>query len=117
MRVLVEPRILSASTNGLSIKVAATSSPGTTIHTAHATSLDRIWLSVYNGHTDPVELTIQFGGTSSPDNDIKETIPAKSGEILVVAGRLLTNSLVVRAYAGTTNVLTISGEVERATVT
>jgi hypothetical protein len=115
-RTLVQPALLSGSAEGLGIKVAATSSPGTTLHTTSATKLERIWLSVYNSHTATVVLTIQWGGTTSPDHDIKQTINFRSGEILVVAGRLLTGARVIKAYASVADVLIISGEVEQVTI-
>jgi hypothetical protein len=106
---------LSGSTDGKDIKVAATGSPGTTIHTADATKLDEIWLYAYNSSGAAVLLTIQFGGTTSPDDDIKVNVPSQSGLMLVVPGLTLTNSDVVKAYAGTTNVITIGGFVNRIT--
>jgi hypothetical protein len=106
---------LSSSTDGKALKIAATSSAGDTIHTAHATSLDEIWIYAYNGHTASVELTLQVGGTTSPDNDIKVTIGSKAGHVLVLAGLILTNSLIVKAYAATTNVITLQGFVNRIT--
>lgn len=102
---------LSGSTNGKSIKVVATASTGTTLHTAVSgtSSFDEIWLYAYNAHTADVLLTIQFGGTATPDDDIKVTIPFQQGRFLVCDGRLLNNSNVVRAYAGTANVIIIDG--------
>jgi len=108
--------VLSASTSGRGIKVVATASPGTLIHTAHATKLDRIYISVYNSHNATVELFLQWGGTVSPDDEVRQTIKFRSGEELAIAGRLLTGELVVRAYASVANVLVISGEIERATI-
>jgi len=107
--------ILSGSTNGKQIKVAATASSGTTIHTAisGSSSIDEVWLYAYNSHTADVVLTIQFGGTTSPDNDIKLTIPFQQGRFLVCDGMLLNNSNVIRAYAGTANVIMIDGFVNR----
>lgn len=107
--------LLSGSTNGKQIKVAATASAGTTIHTAVSgtSSFDEIWLWAYNGHTADVLLTLQFGGTTSPDNDIVVTIPTKSGRFLVCDGMLLQNSLVLKAYAGTTNVIMLDGYVNK----
>lgn len=106
---------LSGSTDGRGIKVAATATAGTTIHTAHATDIDEIWLYAYNHHTADVNLTIEFGGTSSPDDLIQVSVPFKSGLKLVIPGFTLTNSLVVRAFAGTTNVIMIHGFVNRIT--
>lgn len=106
---------LSGSTDGKAIKLTTTGSPGDVIHTAHATSLDEIWAWVYNSDTVDREVTFQFGGTTSPDNDIKVTIGAKQGKALVIPGLILTNSLVVRAFGAAANVLTVTGFVNRIT--
>lgn len=111
--------LLSGSTQGKAIKVAATTSTGTTIHATGTSSsvIDEIWLYAYNGHTSDVALTLQFGGTASPDNDITVTIPTKSGHVLVLAGCVLTGTgsaaNTVYAYAGTANVITLTGYVNR----
>ena len=110
---------LSGSTQGKAIKVAATASTGTTIHATGTSSsiIDEIWLYAYNSSTGPIALTIQFGGTTAVDNDIKIDIPPTSGLTLVVPGLMLTGTgaaaNTVRAYAATANVLTISGYVNR----
>jgi hypothetical protein len=111
--------LLSGSTQGKAIKVAATASTGTTIHATGTSSsiIDEVWLYAYNSSAGAVTLTIQFGGTTSVDNDIKLSIPATSGLTLVVPGLTLTGTgsaaNTVYAYAGTTNVITISGYVNR----
>lgn len=105
---------LSGSTDGRQIKVAATSSAGTTIHTAHATALDEVWLWAVNSSTSPVKLTIEYGGTTAPDDLIEQTIEPESGLIIIVPGSSpLTNSVVVRAFAATANVVMIQGYVNR----
>lgn len=113
-------QILSGSTDGKAIKVAATASSGTTIHTASTTTttLDEVWLYAQNTSTSAVKLTIQWGGTATPDDDIELTVGAESGLILVIPGLILkgnSTALVVRAFAATTNVITISGYVNRIT--
>jgi len=111
--------LLSGSTQGKGIKVVATASTGTTIHATgtSSTTEDEIWLYAYNSDTAARLLTIQFGGTTSPDNDIKVTIPSQSGLTLVVPGLVLTGTgaaaNTVYAYAATANVITISGYVNR----
>lgn len=111
--------VLSGSTQGKAIKVAATASTGTTIHATGTSSsiIDEVWLYAYNSSASAVTLTIQYGGTATPDDDIKLSIPATSGLTLVVPGLILTGTgaaaNTVRAYAGTTNVITISGYVNR----
>lgn len=110
---------LSGSTNGAPIKVVATSSAGTTIHATGTSSsvTDEVWIYAYNSHTSGVVLTVQYGGTTSPDNDIKVTIPSQSGLVLVVPGLILRGtgsaSTTIYAYAGTANVITLSGYVNR----
>lgn len=108
---------LSGSTHGRGVKVAATSSAGTTIHTATSstTDCDVITLYAYNSSGSAVNLTIQWGGTTSVDDDIKLSIPATSGLTLVLPDLVLRNSLVVKAYAGTADVVTIHGFANRVT--
>lgn len=108
---------LSASDSGRGILVAATASPGTTIHTALASQstseYDQVWLRVTNTSASPVLLTILWGGTSSPGDVIQMTIPAQSGFTEVVAGHPLQNAKVIAAYAATANVLVVHGYVNR----
>lgn len=108
----ISKELLSGSTSGRPIKVAATATAGTTIHTAHATAKDEVTL--YATNTDSVDrvLTLEWGGTTSPDDLIKNTIPA--GEtILVAPGLPVTASVVVRAFAAAANVINITGYVNR----
>jgi hypothetical protein len=109
---------LSGSTDGRPIKVAATATPGTTIHTgsATATTYDEIWLYCQNTDTTARKLTVEFGGTSSPDDLLELTVAAESGLVLVVPGLVIKGNatqLVVRAFAASANVLTITGFVNR----
>lgn len=108
----------SASTNGRPVKVAATSTPGTLIHQAATTSvtgcLDTMIAAVYNSDTVDRTITFECGGTSSPDDHVKRTIPA--GETISVPLPGLNNNLSLRAFASATNVLVVSGYVERITV-
>ena len=112
-------QILSGSTQGRQIKVVATASSGTTIHATGTSSsiIDEVWLYAYNSSSSAVVLTIQYGSTSTPDDDIKLSIPATSGLTLVVPGLVLTGTgsaaNTVRAYAGTANVIMISGYINR----
>jgi len=111
--------LLSGSTRGRGIKVAATATPGTTIHATgtSATTVDEVWLYAYNSDTTARLLTVEFGGTSSPDDHIKVTIPAQSGLVLVAPGLTLTGTgsaaTTVTAFASVTNVITIHGYVNR----
>ena len=108
---------LSGSTDGRGVKVAATSSAGTTIHTAtsSATDCDVVTIYAYNSSGSAVNLTLQWGGTTSVDDDIKLSIPATSGLTLIAPDLVLRNSLVIKAYAGTADVVTIHGFANRVT--
>lgn len=110
--------ILSGSTNGKNIKVVATSDPGTTIHTAISgtTNMDEIWIYAVNTHSIDVNLFIEFGGNSSPDDIINITLKAYQGMTLIIPGFILNNSLIVKAYASIANVIDINGYVNRITV-
>jgi hypothetical protein len=108
--------LLSGSTNGKGIKVAATATAGTLIHTAVAStsSEDEVWLYAHNTSASVVKLTLEWGGVASPDDHIEINIGAEgTGLILVAPGILLQNGLVIRAFAGTANVLNIFGYVNR----
>lgn len=112
----VTKEVLSGSTDGKQIKISATSSGGAnTIHTAGSgtTNKDELWVWVTNNHTSAVNLTLLLGGTASPDDEINMSVPSKSGVYLVLPGFILQNSLILKAFAGTTNVLCISGFVNR----
>lgn len=111
----ISRQLLSGSTNGRGVKVAATATPGTVIHTAHATSLDEVWLWCVNSDTAARKLTVEFGGTTSPDDLIEVAIPAESGLVLVSPGLTVTGGVVVRAFAASANVLVVMGHVNRIT--
>lgn len=108
---------LSGSTNGKSVKVAATATPGTAIHTAQSgtTGWDEVYLWVSNTSGSAVLLTIEFGGTSDPDNLIVKqlSIPANSPPIPILTGQMLQNALAVAAFASVANVLLCTGYVNR----
>jgi hypothetical protein len=109
-------RILSSCSYGqpLYVNVNSSSATGTLLHTAvagtTAGTYDEIWLFAYNGDSDAQTLTTQIGGTdSSLVNNLICTLASKSGLQLVVPGLILQNGLEVRASAGTTSVITLSG--------
>jgi hypothetical protein len=108
--------LLSGSTNGKAIKVAQTATAGTTIHTAVSgtSSLDEVWLYAHNSSSAAVKLTLEWGEASAPDGHIEINIGAEgTGLVLIAPGLLLQNSLVIKAFAGIANVITINGYVNR----
>ena len=71
-------RILSGSNEGQPIKVGATTSPGTLVHTVGIGGAIVTLFAINTDSTDRL-LTIQFGGTTEPDNSIEVTVPAVGG--------------------------------------
>ena len=110
-------QILSGGTTGKNIKVVATASAGTTIHTAVAgtSDLDEVWLYAMNTDSADRKLTIEYGGTTSPYDLTELTITTEAGWTLVCPGLLLQNGLVIKAFAAAANVVVINGYVNRIT--
>jgi hypothetical protein len=114
-------KTLSGSTDGRGILVTPTATAGETIHTgsATATTYHEVWLYAYNSHSAAVDLTIEFGGTTSPDDLIKQTIPLASagayvGVIPVCEGLVLKGNatpLVIKAFASVADKITLFGYV------
>lgn len=105
---------LSGSTDGMAIKVTGTSTAATvTVHTAVASTtagvFDEIWLYANNTSTSAVKLTLEWGTATAADGNIELTIAAEAGLVLVVPGLILQNSKVVKAFAGTADVILLSG--------
>ena len=101
--------------SGRMIKITTTATAGDTIHTAHATALDEVWLWAVNSDTTARKLTIEFGGVASPDDLIEFTVPAEDGLYQIMPGLILTGGLIIRAFCATANVVMIGGYVNRIT--
>lgn len=112
---------LTNSTDGRSILISGTTSGGANaVHTASstATTYDEVWLYAMNTDTTARKLTIEWGSNSSPGDLIELTIPAEAGLTLVVPGLVLKGNstpLTIKAFAATTNVVTVNGYVNRIT--
>ena len=111
---------LSGSTDGLAIKVTGTSTAATvTVHTAVAGTtagvFDEIWVYANNTSSSAVKLTLEWGTATAADGNIELTIAAESGLVLVVPGLILQNSMVVKAFAATADVILLSGFVNAIT--
>jgi hypothetical protein len=111
---------LSGSTDGLGIKVTGTGTGSTvTVHTAVAGTtvgtFDEIWLYANNTSASAVKLTIEWGTATAADGNIELTIAAESGLVLVIAGLILQNAKVVKAFAATADVILLTGYVNAIT--
>lgn len=109
--------LLSGSTSGRAIPVAATATPGTLIHTAvsGAAAWDEVYIWVSNVTGAAATLTIEWGGVTDPGDHICKalSIAANSPPTPIVLGEVLNGGLVVRAFSGTANALNITGYVNR----
>ena len=109
---------LSASTDGRPIEVATNSSAGTTIHTGPsvAADFDEIWLWATNNNTTAETLVLQWGGTTSTDDNMLSVIQPNE-TVLVSPGWIIkgnaSTALIVKAYSTTANKVSIIGYVNR----
>src|SRR5574341_409122 len=110
-------QLLSGSTNGREIPVAAIATPGTLIHTAITGSVafDEVYLWASNVTAAAATLTVEWGGTNNPgDHMVKSySIPAFSAPIPIATGQVLNGGLAVRAFSDTASAINIGGFVNR----
>ena len=111
----VSKQLLSGSTNGRPIQVVQVATAGDLIHTAIAgtSDFDEVWLYAVNRDASIRKITIEFGGVVTGDLITKSLDPDEP--TLIVAGQVLHNSLVIRAFAALTNVCSVWGYVNRIT--
>ena len=109
---------LSGSTDGQPVLIAATSTAGTTVHTAVAATdqIDMVHLYAINGHSADVTVTVEWG-TATATSNIVVDVPADSGlfRLTPEGGLPAQNSNTIAVFAGTTNVVAITGKVVRST--
>lgn len=115
----ISKTLLSGSTGGMPIKVVAIASTGTTIHATGVSSsvIDEVWLYATNTSAAALNLTLEFGSTTAPDQNIILSIPSKSGLTICVAGLILSGTgsaaRTITAFAGSANSINIVGYVNR----
>ena len=112
---------LSGSTSGMAVKVTGTSTAATvTVHTATSSTTegtyDEIWIYANNTSATADKLTLEWGTATAADGNIELTIAAESGLVLVIPGLVLQNSMTVKAFSGTANVILLTGYVNAITV-
>jgi hypothetical protein len=116
----------SASTDFRGIKVTATASAGDTVHVAQASASlpDFVTIDIENTDTVARPYTLQWGGTTSPDDKITGVV--LPGDCLrVLTQKPIRNALTVKCFSGTmtwvdgvsytgaANVLVVHGHVQR----
>jgi hypothetical protein len=114
----VQKLILSGSTSGRPIPVAAVATPGTLIHTAVAGALskDEVYLLAANAGDAFARLTIEWGGVAQGDhiNDEFALAPHSALHVLI-PGNVLNGALEIRAFSDVASAINISGFVNRIT--
>lgn len=113
---------LSFSTNGRGIKLVATASLGTNVHSTGTsnTIIDEVWLYAANANTSPNLVTLEFGANTVPDDTIKVSVSAQAGLQLLIPGLILTGinstaSRTITAYANSASIVELFGYVNRIT--
>jgi hypothetical protein len=118
----IEKLTFSGSLDGSPIKVTATTSGSANpIHTTtnDDTIVDEMWVYANNTSTSPATLTLQFGGTTNPDDRIVFGITGGTGLFICIPGIPLkstsSTAKTLSAFSGTANVINIVGYVNRIT--
>lgn len=103
-----------ATGNGKLVSIAATSSPGTTLHTASSGTdyWDVVTIEVSNNDTIERTLTLQWGGTTDADLLRVDLAPGVGAQMIVDRWRI-RNGLIIRAFADAADVVVAKVEVER----
>jgi hypothetical protein len=101
---------LSGSTKGQPIKIVATATPGTTIHTVPAGEMHVVYLEANNDGTTAVDLTLEIvnGGTI-----VTQKLSVVPKDKVRIFDTTVTDGIIIRAFAGTTNVCNITGHVNK----
>lgn len=98
--------------DGRGIKVVATATAGTLVHTVPAAVKDTVRLYARNSDSVVRTLTVEFGGVTVPD-DLIEVELQPNVLTLVVPALPLDAALIVRAFASVANVVVLHGDINR----
>ncbi len=110
---------LSAATAGGIIKVTATATPGTTIHTATSSDMaegcDEVYLWCGSTSTSTVNATLHIAQIAAEqDRTINVRVPAAyNGPIMVLAGHRVCDGVVITATASVADRVNLWGNVNR----
>lgn len=111
VRTLSAIQKLSASVDGKPVVIAGTNFAGrTTVHTAPATGLDKVFMVARNfGLTDQV-LTIYWGDTAA--DSVSVLIPSTDSRVIAI-GEVVQNSIIISMSSQNANFVKITGHIER----
>ena len=119
MAAVFTRELLSGSTSGKPIPVAATATPGTLIHTAvsGATSYDEVYIWASNVTAIAATITVEWGGVTDPGSHMVKgyVLAANSLPTAIAVGQVLNGASVVRAFSATASAINVTGYVNRIT--
>lgn len=111
---------LSASTDGLPIKIAVTGTPGTTLHTATSSSgvdsFDEVYIWAGSCSGSAINASVHFGTMQGDPvgQTVNVRVPsAYNGPVLVIPGWPVRNGVVITATASTGNYVNMYGFANR----
>ena len=109
---------LSAATNGAPIRVVATATTGTTIHTATSSDMpegcDEVYLWAGNITASPVNGSLYFSSDGTGNKQINFRVPAAfNGPVAVLAGHRVCDGVVISATASVAEAILLWGNVNR----
>lgn len=107
--------VFSGSTNGRPIPIAATATPGTTIHVVGAAGYEEFYLWVSNVTAAAALLTVEFGGVGDPGDHLVKaySIAANSLPIPIAIGQRVAGGVTIRAFCPTASALNATGYVNK----
>ena len=110
-------RLLSASTNGRPVVVAANATPGTTLHAAVSgtTAFDEIYLWASNVTASSATLYVEWGGATDPGDLLVKnfSIGPNSGPVPIATGIVLNGNVSVAAFCTAASAINITGFINR----
>ena len=108
---------LSTSNDGEMVLITATSTVGTTVHTATSqvstSRYDEVWLFASNSHSAAVDLTIEIDIANTSTSKFKVSIPKDDGLFVVLPGVSVHNGKLITAFASVASVINVVGYVEQ----
>lgn len=109
--------LLSGSTSGKPIPVAANATPGTVLHLAVAGSsaFDEVYVFASNVTASAATLYVQWGGTTDPGDMLVKnySIGANSGPVPVAVGQVVNGAVTVMAFCTAASAINVTGWVNR----
>lgn len=108
--------LLSGSTNGRPINVAANATPGTSIHASitSTSAFDEIYAWATNVTSSAATLYVEWGATGSTQALVQAySISANSAPVPIATGQVLNGNVSAAAFCSATSAINITGFVNR----